>query len=350
MNIVYVYADNAQEWNSSEWRVAIPLDALNRTRRHRGYSISYQDWVQNGFAARMVCQNADVIVVQRNIFPECYPAIEFWRHKAGKIVVADLDDGYHHLTPDNIAYRFWIEGLLGDGRRAEPRPIDTLPQGLAMCNLVTAPAPQLVRDWEATHKARLVPNYADVRRYTRFVRERKDDEYHVLWGGSVTHLLSFTDSGILYALARVFAKRPKARFVFCGSDVRVLHSLPIRPEQVIHKTWIPHWEWPGTLVNVDLALSPLAGEYDRRRSWIKPLEYSLCGVPWIASDNTAYDGLGEFGAIVPNTVEAWVGALEDAMDSPPNERQIRRAKNWALDQDIFDNIDKVCNTYAEGKA
>lgn len=351
MNIVYVLADSKHEWNSSEWRCAVPYRAFRkRPKRYRADMLHINDFAEKTPWAENVLSASDVIVLQRNVFPNTWPAIDYWRER-GKTLLTDVDDGYAQMTPDNVAYPFWFQGRMMDAQGnpvyQKPTPIEIYPACVAKTHGVTCAAPYLVTDW-AAHKSRLVPNYADLSIYQDAKRTRGHDrEFWVAWGGSMSHLASFTESGILYAIARVFAKRPRARLVICGADRRVFDSIPLRDSQKIHIDWVPHRDWPKQIANFDIALAPLVGEYDKRRSWIKPLEYSLVKTPWIASDNGAYDGLGEYGRLVPNTPDAWADALADAIDNGYPPATVRGAYKWALAQGIDDNLDKVANTYKE---
>lgn len=354
MNITYVYADSPAEWNSAEWRIAVPARAFNRRpKRYRATLVHMDDFANRTAVARYACESADVLVLQRNIFPNTWPAIDYWKAR-GKTVIVDVDDGYAQMTPDNVAYQFWFKGLIHTDKgpqNLEPVPVAMYPECVGHTHGVSCAAPALVRDWEALgHKARLVPNYADLSIYEGVKRTRGNDgEFWVAWGGSMSHLASFTESGILYAIARVFTRRPRARLVIAGADQRVFDAIPLRASQKIMLGWVPHNEWPRNMANFDVALAPLVGEYDKRRSWIKPLEYSLMRLPWIASDNTAYDGLGDYGRLIQNSPDAWADALADVIDNGYPPATIKGAHQWARAQGIDDNIDKVASAYQEFK-
>jgi len=349
MNITYVIADSKYEWNSTEWRCTIPARAFNRRpRRYRATILHINDFAERTPWSRYALESSDVIVLQRNIFPNTWEAIDYWKAQ-GKTVIVDVDDGYAQMTPDNVAYPFWFKGLVHtpEGpRNISPTPIEIYPECVRKTHGVTCAAPYLVRDWE-TYKSRWVPNYANLDWYKAKRTRGKDGELWVAWGGSMSHLASFTGSGILYAIARVLVRRPKTRLVICGADRRVFESIPLRDSQKIHIDWVPHDQWAGRLANFDIALAPLVGEYDKRRSWIKPLEYGLMRLPWIASDNGAYEGLEQYGRMVANTPDAWADALADVIDNGYPPATIKDAHAWASAQGIDDNIDKIAATYRE---
>lgn len=353
MNVTYIHADKAHEWNSAEWRCAIPARAINKTRRHKAKLLPIQDFAENNPSALYACEDADVIVLQRGAMPDTWPALDYWRQR-GKIVLADIDDGYPQITQEHPAWAFWHRGIIQDAqgnRQQLPRPaIYEMADGLRRVKGLVSPNKLILSDWLQSVGVRgeYVPNYIPTALYTSAKRTRAttdDGAVWIAWGGSAGHFVSFQNSGILYALARVMAKRPYTRFIMAGADTRIIDALPLKDEQKINLHWRPFAEWPSRLVNFDIGLIPCAGDFDARRSWLKPLEYSLCGVSWIASKSPAYSELSEYGTFVDNTPDAWAEALERALDQPPDETRQRQAAKWARAQDIDSNVDKIISAY-----
>lgn len=352
MNVTFVSADGPNEWNSAQWRSAIPFAAFNRTRRHHAYLMDMQHFATHAQFAENMCIEADVIVLQRGAMPPAWDAVRYWRQQ-GKIVIADIDDGYIQLPEHHPAFPFWHRGITaGPGGQPMPLPrpaILDMADGLRQVDGLTSPNHLILADWakQTGVKTAFLPNFPDLRVYqARRTRAPADDgTTWVSWGGSASHLQSFTESGILYALARVLSMRPATRLVYCGSDPRPLDAVPLKSGQKIGLTWRPYRAWPALLVNFDIGLIPLAGEFDARRSWIKALECSFMGVPWIASKSPAYEGLEEYGVFVDNTPDAWAAALADMIDHGPDETRMRRARKWAAEQDIDDHVDRMANIY-----
>ena len=109
MNIVFVYADNDQEWNSSEWRCVIPAQAIDRDPDHQASLLAIADFANRTPEADQLCSQADVIVVERNLFGPVLTAIMHWKAQ-GKGVIANFDDAYHLLPEDNLSHDFWMDG------------------------------------------------------------------------------------------------------------------------------------------------------------------------------------------------------------------------------------------------
>jgi glycosyltransferase involved in cell wall biosynthesis len=51
--------------------------------------------------------------------------------------------------------------------------------------------------------------------------------------------------------------------------------------------------------------------FNRSKSWLKPLEYSAVGVPWVGSDTPEYQALAERGGgiAIRNQSKRWIGAV-----------------------------------------
>ena len=89
MNVTYVYADSENEWNSSEWRCAVPARALNETRHCKAYLVSIRDFARNADVAKPACEESEVIVVQRSFFIDPVPSRKRQWQAAGKTVIGD---------------------------------------------------------------------------------------------------------------------------------------------------------------------------------------------------------------------------------------------------------------------
>jgi hypothetical protein len=192
-----------------------------------------------------------------------------------------------------------------------------------------------------------VPNYIDLEKYQSLERQLHDGVW-IGWGGSLSHLQSFTGSGILTALKRVCRARPQVKVLIHGSDRQLFEQLPLPPEQKVLHPWVAYAEWPRRLVNFDIGLAPLHGAYDERRSWIKVLEYLVLKIPWIASDGPAYADLRPYGWLVKNTPANWERLLLDMVDHLDDYRAqaAREPYLFGISQAIDANIDKVAAQYA----
>lgn len=351
MKIVYVYADSKLEWNCSEWRCAVPVKAIQRSGRHQADMLGIQSFSENSTEAQNLCMDADVIVIQRNLFGPVLPAIQRWKAR-DKVVVADFDDAYHLMPATVKNSEFWNLGKLPvgpgneDGKlRMNPPPITQFKWGLRMVHGATTPSRVLADDWRDFTETYYLPNYFDLERYTN-ITSTPHEGIVIGWGGSLSHFQSFRDSGLLPALVDVCQARSQVKVMICG-DPRVYDAIPLPEEKKIFQPWVVASEWPRNLSRFDIGLAPLAGAYDDRRSWIKVMEFMLMKIPWVASDGPAYEDLRSFGWLVKNSRENWERILFDMVDHLDDYKVEANGEPYlfALGQGIDENVEKVINIY-----
>jgi glycosyltransferase involved in cell wall biosynthesis len=354
MNVVYVYADKPHEWNCSEWRCSVPARAIRRTGRHRAELLNIRDFGENTPEAQQVCETADVIVVQRNLFGPVLSAIQHWKAR-DKTIIADFDDAYNLMHTSNGAYPFWAEGVVqAEGKPAqkmEPPPLTQFKWGLRLAHAATVPSKRLADDWQPYTEMVYVPNYIDLEQYKNAAPEPHEGII-IGWGGSMSHLQSFTGSGVAAALKRVCRARPQVKVMICGNDQRILECLPIPENQKLYHPWVPYNDWARVLAKYDIGLAPLQGAYDERRSWIKVLEYMVMKVPWVASEGPAYNDLRSYGWLVKNTPSAWERVLLDVIDHLEEYKGEAAGEPYlfGIAQSIDENIEQVLAIYAEIQA
>ncbi len=347
MKIVYIYADSKEEWNSSEWRCAIPYRAINRTGRHQAFLVDIESFAHHSPQADEICQAADILIVERNLFGPVLSAIQYWKAR-DKVVLADFDDAYHLMHPSNLNYSFWSEGVRRDnGQKVEPPPLTQFKWGLRLVHAATTPSRRLADDWRAYAETIYVPNYIDLNLYQN-TQTQEHDSIIIGWGGSISHYQSFVDSGVIPALQRLCRARPQVRVMLCGNDWRIAQQMNIPEDQLIQVRWVPHNRWSTVLAQFDIGLAPLCGEYDQRRSWIKVLEYMVMKIPWIASEGPPYEEFRSFGWLVQNTAQAWQRVLFDVVDHLEQYQKEAAGEAYlaALGKSIDENIDRTLSQYA----
>jgi glycosyltransferase involved in cell wall biosynthesis len=351
MHILYVFADNPQEWNCSEWRCAVPARAINRSGRHSAGMLSLAEFGEQTAAAHAACLPADVIVVQRNLIGGVLPAIQHWKAR-GKTIVADFDDAYNWMEPTNPAYRYWVLGqrVLDDGKKViqiDPPPLTQFKWGLRLVHGATVPSLRLAGDWQEYVSVHYLPNFIDLSRYQN-VTPTPHEGVVIGWGGSLSHLESFRQSSIGEALLKVCRARPQVKVMIAGDDHRIRKSLPLPPEQLVTQPWMPYEQWSNVLSKFDIGIAPLHGPYDERRSWIKVMEYMVMKIPWIASDGPAYHELRPFGRLAKNNAEAWRQALLEVVDhlDEAKSRAAGQPYLFGLAQSVDENVERIIRTYA----
>jgi hypothetical protein len=349
LKILYVYADTPGEWNCSRWNCIQPTNAINRTKNHTAEALYIQEFIQNTPNAQRLCAEADIIVVERNFFHDTLTMIQFWKVR-GKTLIAIWDDAYDIMHPQNPSYEFWTNGQLRakneKGEEAmitmNPLPIEQMKWGLRMVKGIQVPSEYLAKDWGRYTTAYYVHNFLEIKEYmdVQPLHPHPEDELWIGWCGSLSHHSSFTDSGLLDALRKVSKRYPKVKFLISG-EKRVFDMLETKNK--IFQPFVPAEQWTSLLKSLDIGLAPLSGEYDKRRSWIKALEYMALKIPWIASEYPTYNDLHEYGFLVKNGYVNWEHAIEDMIDNYPTYKKLaeNEAYEFAVSQSLDNNIEKV---------
>lgn len=363
MNVLFISADSPKEYNSSRWRVDMPMAAINSLPDHAARKGWIVDWVETT-KTDLDCEWADLIVLQRNIVAGALHTTAKWQAR-GKPVFVDLDDGYEFMPQSLISAQFWINGQSNkDGKLINLgfSPLQHLTIGLKLANGVTSPSPVIVADRFALNShSVLVPNYPDTQLYTDAAIDKTAADYEpsgrviIGWGGGGSHLQSFFESGIITALGRVMEARPQVDLLIMGpTELGERFRAEYRKftSRMTFEGWGDYALWPSRLSRLDIGVAPLVGQYDRRRSWLKGIEYSLMGIPWLGTDYGGSDQpYGDFGPhhLVQNRTKYWVDRLIGLVDNLPAEREAMKGEQaWAKTQDLYINAPAIIAAYERG--
>ncbi len=86
-------------------------------------------------------------------------------------------------------------------------------------------------------------------------------------------------------------------------------------------------EWPHALASLGIGIAPLADtRFNVSKSWLKPLELSAVGVPWVASPRAEYRRLHALGAgVLAAKPKAWYRELRRLVDDPARRAELSLA-------------------------
>lgn len=297
MNILHLGADSHNEYNSQHFRSVIPLAALARAG-NRCNLMTVDAWMKS--ERKEIVSQADIIVVERLLVEEARDVARFW-HDRGKAVVIDIDDSYSRLQPVeesfNAAARFWNQGMVDIhygsvtyAKKLSVSPLEQFRQGLAHVTGLTSPSKYLNSEWKLFCKTWEIPNFLDSERYLPYRKEYRGvpKEILIFWGGSMSHMISFSRSGVSLALRKIIAKYPHVKFLLAG-DNRILNVLKLPSDRVIYQPYVTYKEWPMVLSRASIVIAPLAGLYDSHRSNIKIMESSVLQLPAVATGSPTYE-------------------------------------------------------------
>jgi hypothetical protein len=374
MNLVHFYSDSISELNSSYHRGCIFIDAMNKIG-HKGVLLHIEEWMADH--RKETIAQADIIVVERLLVEQAVERSATW-HNLGKPIVIDIDDSYSLLEREEVslnqAARFWNRGLvdihygpLKFEKKLAVSPLEQFREGLKHVSGLTTPSRILCEDWRMYCKTWLIPNYIDANRYLPFKKNYTGvpKELTVGWGGSMSHAISFSRSGVSLALRRIFQKYKHVKFLLAG-DKRILDIVKLPPDRVIFQPYVPYWEWPAILSRTQIGLAPLQGRYDSSRSTIKANEYSILGIPFVATGCPTYElhekaGIGLYvqdsEAYDQSTIDArsriWEDRLVDLIENydlhkKKMDSQFELAMEWSIERRIPDVIRTYESIIANG--
>ena len=262
---------------------------------------------------------ADFIVFERLAIGHWMGFVKRWQDRGIKVFLT-FDDAYHIIpnyfkTPSKI----WTD----------PENTKEFTQNLKVFDGVFVPSPGLAAEVSKFGaKVHCVKNYPDlnhpaIQLALRSAILRRDDRYVIGWGGSHHHSMP----AVLPALEELVGEWPEIQVWIVGNAAafNILENIPLENKRFFPR--MPYTNYLATIKQFDVFAIPLVGKYDRCRSWIKPLEAALMGVPWVATDDRIYKEC-QGGRLVKGK-EQW----KEALMSPEVA-----AQEWAMAQGISEHI------------
>lgn len=354
--IAYIFSDLPHEMNCSKWNCLWPAEAVNKTEGNSAITMHVNQFTENSPETQKTLLECDLIVIERNYFDMTLPVM--MQYKAlGRSILCVYDDAYDIMHPKNVAYPFWKHGEItipdenGKPKRIYkfPKPIDQFCFGLGIAKGIQVPSRYLAKDWSKYNKTYYVPNYIRAEKYENVsaLYPHKDSTI-IGWGGSLSHWASFVDSGALKALKRVAHKYKNVKIMISG-DKRIFDEIDLPANKKIFQPYVPEEQFLPLLKTFDIAIAPLSGSYDKRRSRIKTLEYCALQIPFVASDYPPYEDMREYGTYIQNGADNWEQALCDMVDNLEEKREFAKGKpfEWAMTQSYDLNIGKTLELYEQ---
>lgn len=303
---VAILSKEREEWAVVRLRI---LDPLRELEKYGRANITYVSAYDTKLPIEALLA-ADVFVIQRE-FAEMATSRQFRRvaRELGKILVFEIDDLLTEVPRSNPVhpYSMRIAGdLISAAKDADFLTVSTAP----LLSELEREVP------DARRKGFVLRNCVNTEIWgDAFAPQTNggDRPYVVGWFGSPTHEedLAIVKDAISY-LAR---KHPgEIEFHFFGYLPKDLREIPgvklvrgSQPNVVKHAAGVRE-------ARIDLAIAPLVDNaFNRSKSDLKWLEYSICGIPAIFSDVAPYrEALthGVTGWVVKNDTASWVAAIE----------------------------------------
>jgi len=332
MKIAWFYADrDGAEWNSSRWRVLWPHRAMQRAGIESRIASLPQECTHQ--VPHPLMSWADVVVIERiNVYPQLHPLMRQVQNHvewalSNRRTFFTIDDAYRLMPESSPSKVVWDKGALS-----------TFTDYARSSSGVLCPSLKLSRDGLCGGRGIYIPNYPDLRDVPP-APQQAPEQTVIGWGATQQHTQSLKP--VVGALHNVLQRRKDVCVWMITSPAIFANAkLPSHRSRLLHwrRPYRHYMEFIGKHFTVGLA--PLHGGYDQRRSWIKPLEYALMGIPWVGSRTIEYAKV-RGGFIVGNRGDLdWESAILEALDRPRGE-----AVEWAYQQGIDDHIGEYMEVF-----
>ncbi len=273
-----------------------------------GHDVQLADWLS---PERLLA--SDVVVLQR---PSQPASVDLVRHlrSMGKTVVIELDDDMWNIHPSNPVYAGW----------QDPVQRGSLEECIRAATLATVTTPELADVVRPMNRnVVIVPNMLAREDWPSTVRDPSPDGRLVIgWAGSRTHLIDLQQlSG---TLERVLDEHENVEVRLAG-----MREVPFREHARLSVVPpVPIEEYPALLAGFDIGIAPVVkGRFNRCKSDLKFLEYSMVGIPTVASDVTTYERSvrhGETGFLAKNPKD-WLKYLTMLINNAELRESMRHA-------------------------
>lgn len=312
--------DGKEKWGGSGWaRLAQYLPLLTDIQFITGTLIfdpkhgSFQ--IRSGDEA---VHDIDMVWMQRLMHAGASTNMKIAR-SAGQIIINDLDDWYWGLSASNNAF------LNTHPKHSPDININHYRAILAQSDLVTVSTPYLadrIKSWVTRCPITVVPNYVDINRFPRYEHTETDVPL-VGWAGSTAHRSN--DLETVAGVIKPMVNAGSIRFHHTGAHPAmksVASLVGLRDDQVSTLPLSDHETYPSN-IKFDVGVVPLNNiPFNRAKSDIKGLEYSACGIPFVAQNLDAYINLRNslgIGRVAKRPTD-WIRHL-NALRSPSARRE-----------------------------
>ncbi len=291
LRITYV----AESPNACAWyRCYTPGSALER----RGHDVSLEY-----LSTPLRVRKSDVVVFLRPARQGILGAIRS-ANQQGALTVVDIDDDLWRIHPSNPSYRYLMQGPARQ----------VLEACIREAKLVTVTTRELAESIKHLTSARVLSNMLPAEHWPDSPRRPRDGTALTLgWAGGSSHLMDL--QVISGAVETLLGQYDQLEVVVAG-----LGMSPFAPhERVKVAPGVPIEEYPGLLGQFDIAVAPVEDSvFNTSKSDLKLLEYSMMGIPTVASKTVTYGRSirqGENGFLAGNTKD-WLKYLRRIIEDP----------------------------------
>lgn len=300
------------------------------------------DWQLGSEQALEAALWSDIIVMHRPSSEEWFKFIKLIQ-KYGKIFIADYDDNPFKTSPLNPFYAkigvepvqyewpdgrkewLWSEDMVSKtGKKIfniekNIHYRETFRANFKKADMVTCTTPELAEEFKKINQNTLaLPNLITPEWYPQDIDFNKK-EVRICWQGGASH---YEDLFFIHpVIVNILKKYKNTKFVFYG-DMRFKKLFEqCDQNQLEWHPWTSLDAYPFklTLLNCDIGLCPLVdNEFNRMKSAIKWMEYSMVGMATVAANIPPYSKVisnGNTGLLCNEDEKAWEDAIEHLIKS-----------------------------------
>jgi len=312
--------------SSGHYRIRQPLEAL----RAKG-TVNYEArahlpiaFTRSGPQDVHLDPDVEVVVLQRPMMYFMPDVIDVLHRKHIKVAI-DLDDDFHTAHAHNRAFQL---------NHPKVNPLQNwnhLGECIKRADLVTVSTDALAKRYGSHGRVAVLRNAVD----DDWLGIPHRGNGHTLgWAGTVVNHpidLQATRGGVALALR----EHPDWKF-FCVGGAKyanlVQKGLEL-DEEPIASDWRPLELHPLLVSAIDVGIVPLHDSvFNQAKSWLKGIEYSALGIPFVASDLPEYQLLKRrfgLGVLAPPRARNWQRRLGAIMD----EQHLHEAyREWSRAQ------------------
>lgn len=247
---------------------------------------------------------ADVVVFQRLTHQWMSQAVSVLRRK-GVAVVVDIDDDLTAVHPSNPAWESMHPRNVGRALRAGGTNMHSwrnLNRACRDASLVTVSTEALLKVYAPHGRGVVLPNYLP----SIYDNVSHIDSDVIGWPASF-HSHPNDPEVVGGSIARAVRDGAEFRMVGDPSGAGKAFGLSEDPPG----GGVPIQDWPVAVSTLGIGIAPLADtRFNTSKSWLKPLEMSAVGVPWVASPRAEYIRLNKLGAgVLAERPRAWYREL-----------------------------------------
>ena len=250
----------------------------------------------------------------------------------GQKIVVDLDDHMEGLEKSNLAYHMTSPEKNSKNNREHYFKI------IEKATALTVSSPFLQKFYQEKYPNKpvyLIRNGIDLDRW----KIRNDHSQWLPtygWVGATPWRSG--DLEILNPFLGEFLKERHCRFHHSGSIIKaptVSKQISIDEKIFTSQPMKPIMSYPELFRKIDVGIVPLTDvDFNHAKSFIKGLEYSAAGIPFIASPSPEYQYLADNGVgRIANTAEEWISHAEELLS--PKVRKEERLKNREIVKEKF---------------